>query len=185
MPWTQGTDRDRGELDLRAYLPASPGAGFLREIPRAGEEVGSKNNQPESTRAIPEELRLKLLPWVANFKKDLDKLKSVRENSGLGSREFGKLKAEIETKWELPYLPDSVVDGTPFDDPDILPVCTPVRIKTQRINKWKKDPRKGFFCRKCGDTFRKIVKTGEGYYSGAGFCMSAQRRRSRGFMEIG
>jgi len=134
--------------------------------------VKSKNSQPGSTRAIPEELRLNLLPWVANFKKDLDKLKNVRENSGLGSREYDKLRAEIETNWELPYLPDSVVDGAPFGIPDILPFCTPVRIKTQSIMDGKKDPRKGFYCRDCGRLFRKWVKSDEGYYCYNCGCMA-------------
>ncbi len=112
----------------------------MRE-PRAGEEVKFKNSQPESTRAIPEELRLKFLFWNEEYGSDLEKLKSVRENYGLESREYDRLKAKIETKWELPYLPDSAVDGVPFDDPDIPPFCTPVRIKTQRIVDGKKDPR--------------------------------------------
>lgn len=116
-----------------------------------------KSNRPESTRAVPEELRLNFLIWNQNFKSDLEELKKIGTP---GSREYDKRRTEIEINYELPYLPDSLS----LDDPDLPPVCSPVRIIPQNILDGKKDPRKGFFCNDCCHEFTKWVNTGSGYY---------------------
>lgn len=116
-----------------------------------------KSNRPESTRAVPEELRLNFLFWNEEFRNDLEELKRI---GAPGSREYDKRRAEIESDYELPYFPDSLS----VNDPDLPPVCSPVRIILQNILDAIKDPRKGFFCRDCSHEFTKLVKTGSGYY---------------------